>query len=487
MFNYLFHPYLRWLRDRSESDRPDFNIDRDGSPPRNLVQPPVNFSIPESDVLPQPAPPTGLVNFLAEQPNEIPGFRVGRRGEAPGFNLNENDLTHPETTWPDWVETPPPESSDTAQTLPVPPGVEEPDPPTPQPPEWLRNVLAMPVPQLSTAFDPQTGRRIVPYEPLINWTRPYPSVDQNARGHDAAGAYAPEIEASPGRASPIAPAIKQWAPPVRPARPADIITRAEFPPPMAQEARWNSWPQPLKDSQTAMHTSGVDAGGPWNAVVQPPQQQTPFPQEQQTEPTNVPETTSGKDLAGIQPTPLIRPSPVERSVYRPDIDPGYDDLFEPAQGVQENKTQGDDAKRKEQTKIEKANPEKRMATEIRIYAEGLPSYMVGDIIHRPNGTITITITEVKSGDAKLSLNQAPKLAEAILTRKIYIINEPAAKRLEIKPRVTFADQKIIPQVVIVGGDQDAIKKQLRNLGVDTIPEKVRRGQPPRLRIILPPT
>ena len=154
---------------------------------------------------------------------------------------------------------------------------------------------------------------------------------------------------------------------------------------------------------------------------------------------------------------------------------------------QENKTQGDDAKRKEQTKIEKANPEKRMATEIRIYAEGLPSYMVGDIIHRPNGTIAIAITEVKSGDAKLSLNQAPKLAEAILTGKIYIVNEPAAERLEIKPRVTFADQKIVPQVVIVGGDQDAIKKQLRNLGVDTSPEKVRRGQPPRLRIILPPT
>ena len=64
MFNYLFHPYLRWLRDRPESDRPDFNIDRDGSPPQNLLQPPVNFPIPESDVLPQSAPPTGLVNFV---------------------------------------------------------------------------------------------------------------------------------------------------------------------------------------------------------------------------------------------------------------------------------------------------------------------------------------------------------------------------------------------------------------------------------------
>jgi hypothetical protein len=226
MFNYLFHPYLHWLRDRSESDRPDFNIDRDGSPPRNLAQPPVNFSIPGSDVLPQPAPPTGLVNFLAEQPNEIPGFRVGRRDEVPGFNLNENDLPHPETTWPDWVETPLPESSDAAQTLPVPPGVEEPDPPTPEIPDWLRNVLAMPVPQLSTAFDPQTGRRIVPYEPLVNWTRPYPSVDENMRGAGAAGAYALEIAAMLGRTSLEAPAIKQWAPSVPPARLADIDARA---------------------------------------------------------------------------------------------------------------------------------------------------------------------------------------------------------------------------------------------------------------------
>lgn len=127
-----------------------------------------------------------------------------------------------------------------------------------------------------------------------------------------------------------------------------------------------------------------------------------------------------------------------------------------------------------------------MAGEIRIYAEGLSSYMVGDILNRANGTITITITEVKSGDAKLSLNQAPKLAEAILTGKIYIVNERAAETLGIRPRETFAKQNIVPQVVIVGGDQDAIKKQLKNLGVETIPEKVRRGAP-RLRIILPPT
>ena len=48
-------------------------------------------------------------------------------------------------------------------------------------------------------IDPQTGRRIVPYEPLINWTRPYPTVDQNVRGTGIAAADGPEIEASPHR------------------------------------------------------------------------------------------------------------------------------------------------------------------------------------------------------------------------------------------------------------------------------------------------
>ena len=119
MFNYLFHPYLRWLRDRSESDRPDFDIDRDGSPPQNLVHPPVNFPVPESNVLLRSAQPTDVGSFLAEQPNDVPGFRVGQGDKAPGFNLNEDDL--PETTWLD-VERPLPESS-TAQTLPLPPGV----------------------------------------------------------------------------------------------------------------------------------------------------------------------------------------------------------------------------------------------------------------------------------------------------------------------------------------------------------------------------
>jgi hypothetical protein len=477
MFNYLFHPYLRWFR-----DRPDFNTDRVSSPPPNLVQPSLNFPIPESDVLPQSVPPTGLFNFVAEEPNEVPGFRVGLRDDVPSLNLNEDDLPHPETAWPDWVETPPPESSDTTQTLPVPPGVDEPDLPTPQPPEWLRNVLAMPVPQLSTAFDPQTGRRIVPYEPLINWTRPYPSVDENVRGRDAAKAYGPELGAMPGPSSLEAPAIEQPAPFARLEKPADINAPSTAHQ-AAQKAR--SWSQLLKDGQPDAHLSGVNAEAPWRDAVLSRQQQTPFLQEQRTRLSNLPKTTFSKESVGFQPTPLNSASPIEFSVYNPGVDPGYDDLFDHVQGVQENKIQGDAAEDAEAKRIKRENRLAGFAPKTRIYAAGTSDYMVSDIMFRRNGTSLIVITEVKSGDGKLTPNQAASLGEAVRTRRIYITSEEAAKELNIKTHKTFAAQGIIPQVYVTGGNQKEIVRQLRNQGLEVIPEKVRPGQPPRLRVVRP--
>ena len=312
-----------------ESDRPDFNIDRDGPLSQKLVQPPVNFPTPESEVLLQSAPPTGLVNFVAEQPSEVPGFRVGLRDEVPGFNLNENDLPHPETTWPDGLETPLPESSDTAQTLALPPGVEEPDQPTPQLPEWLRNVLAMPVPQLSTAFDPQTGRRIVPYEPLINWTRPYPSVDQNVRGPDAAEAYGPEIGAMPE--SVIARSagyqtIGTYCPTRETARTS--IPAPTLPTPRRRK-RWNSWPQPLNDGQTDTHTSGVDVEDPWrDGRATAAATDTDFRKNSSHNWATFQRQRSARTRPASSLRHSIGPSPIEHSVYSPDIDPGYDELFD---------------------------------------------------------------------------------------------------------------------------------------------------------------
>jgi hypothetical protein len=95
------------------------------------------------------------------------------------------------------------------------------------------------------------------------------------------------------------------------------------------------------------------------------------------------------------------------------------------------------------------------------------------------------ITEVKSGNGTLSPQQLEKLAEAARTGGIYIVNEAAAEKLEVRPHVTFGKQGIMPQVFVVGGNQDAIAKQLRKVGLEVIPEKPRRGQPPRLRVLRP--
>jgi hypothetical protein len=62
----------------------------------------------------------------------VPGFRVRPQNVLPGFNLDENEsgLQRQETTGFDGTR------------------------PELQPPTWLYQLLTMPVPQLSTAFDP---------------------------------------------------------------------------------------------------------------------------------------------------------------------------------------------------------------------------------------------------------------------------------------------------------------------------------------------
>jgi hypothetical protein len=215
------------------------------------------------------------------------------------------------------------------------------------------------------------------------------------------------------------------------------------------------------------------------------QQHTPFPQEQRTRLGNVPETTFIKDRVGFQPTPLNNTSPIERSVYNPDVDPGYNELLDLVQDVRENKVQGDAAEDAELKRIKRENRLEGLAKQTRIYAAGAPEYMVSDIMFRRSGTAVILITEVKSGDGKLSTQQAAKLGEAARTGQIYITNEEAAKELKIQAHKTFAAQGIIPQVYITGGNQKEIARQLRSQGLEVIPEKVRPGQPPRLRVVRP--
>ena len=162
-----------------------------------------------------------------------------------------------------------------------------------------------------------------------------------------------------------------------------------------------------------------------------------------------------------------------------------DGLFVPV-GVKENKAQGDAAHAAEAAATGKANPDATIAQQIRIYADGAPHYMVADILFKLNGVADIVIAEVKSGNGKLTPKQLAKLAEAARTGRIYIVNEEAAKKLRIKARVTFADQKMVPQVGVVGGARDVIARQLRQLGLEVVPEAARRGRPGRMRIAIPP-
>lgn len=479
MSNYFFHPYLRWLHDRAQGNTPGFSLDQDGLPPAQRI---VNFSAPESEVLLPSAPQIGLARFVAEQLNEIPDFRIGPR-DVPGFNLDKDDLPHPEGTWPDGIAPPAPAYPDIGQTWTLPPGVKEPEPPPPPPPEWLHNLLTMPVPQPSTAFDPRTGRRIVPYEPLVGPVRSYLTTNQNAPGTVAASGYMTEMGASPALTSVRAPAMRHWPSLTTPEGLSDSHThlglarsQAANVRPMVQEARWASLPQPLKNGQAHVQQNGGDPGDPWRADVQDLQQETPLPQEHRTQP-NVPGTIAGRNLAGIRLTPRVHAFPIDQSVYNPDRDPGYDDLFDLVD-IRDNKAQGDKARDAEAARIKKSDSGAKLHKEIRLYAKDVPGlYMVVDIAHQPNGTMKIVILEVKSGTARLTSNQAPVLAKAMRTGEVYIVNKKAAKDFGIRIRETFAAQGRIPEVAVLGGDQDAIKKQLRNEGIEETRTRGRGGKP----------
>lgn len=329
MSNYFFHPYLRWLQYRSQGNGAGFDLDQDRLPSQTAAQSTVNFSAPESEAWFPPAPPIGLAGFMPEQPTEIPGFRAGVRDDVPSFNLNETDLPRPQETWPYGMVTSAPEYPDIAQNWTLPPGVEDPDPPAPPPLSgWLHNLSAMPVPRLSTAFDPQTGRRVVPHAPLTNWTRPYPPVDQNVRGTGKApsiGGISPwsakaseseqgpfsdmlarlaRINASSG-ATDAQQANPQLTPKAESAWPQSRTNawpyaqvRRQRPAPMTPQPMRASLPQPVKrgeDSSFILANAG-------NADVQR-EQQKPLPQDQPRQQIATPPNAA---LPGLQP-PLRMP------------------------------------------------------------------------------------------------------------------------------------------------------------------------------------
>jgi hypothetical protein len=102
--------------------------------------------------------------------------------------------------------------------------------------------------------------------------------------------------------------------------------------------------------------------------------------------------------------------------------------------------------------------------------------MVGDIVLNRTGT-SIVLIEVKSGMAELTPMQVKVLAEAVKSGNIYFTNVEAAEKLRaenfrIEANRTFAAQNIVPQVYIVDGNHEAMRRQLTRAGLEVVSRTV---------------
>lgn len=155
-------PWL-YVEPPSVDEVPGFRMNADGSTRSD-------FGTPMGPLAPRYSePPQALAGALGA-PWAMPGLADYAAG--PGLVDSGNGWPRQETPWTDLMPPAPQRSPATGPASA--PGVEPPPqlgvPPLP---EWLRSVLTMPVPQRSTAYDPRTGRRVIPYEPLAGSIRPY--------------------------------------------------------------------------------------------------------------------------------------------------------------------------------------------------------------------------------------------------------------------------------------------------------------------------
>lgn len=245
---------------------------------RALAQPAFGVPTPSPEFSIQAAPPIGFGSYSARPQDDVPGFNLRVENTVPGFNLvgRESDEQRQETNWSGGTpsESAPPQYSD-AESMPTPPGVEDSTQPAPpQLPEWLYDLVTMPLPLLSTAFDPRTGQRIVPYAPLIGVVNSSLMRDPNAR----------ETEEARASADSIAPVPDQ-----------DTATEQNASP----EPIWSTW-QPPTDGGFHGQVGGSGPQVPWPADTMP--LPTDFPPTLSVRP--VADSNLTLTSAGEPPTPL---------------------------------------------------------------------------------------------------------------------------------------------------------------------------------------
>jgi hypothetical protein len=225
----------------------------------------------------------GLPRFRVGPEDEVPGFRVTPQDVVPGFNLDANGVPRPEPNWsagmrlgstpqdalfqqPPASQMVPSPTSESGTFLRSSPSVW---------PDWLNRLLTMPLPKVSSAFDPRTGRRIVPYAPLINRASFNPMEDQDVpEGEDAdVDVDVPETTFQDSEQVQTKPTDE---PPPSDA-PGDIITpmSAASPPrvtvsPSSSQTIWNPWFPPSGSESFLQASSRL-----W--LPQSTHQATPFP------------------------------------------------------------------------------------------------------------------------------------------------------------------------------------------------------------------
>jgi hypothetical protein len=332
MFNLFLRSYVPGFRVKAQKGVPGFNIGENDGAPLETGTPPyldeVQTQTPPivtsftlgSDGLTQSAPPIGFAG-------------VGPQDDVPGFNLNESGVPRQRVPWFDGMRPGPATSEypDTLEPEVLPRDVGEPVQVTPpQIPEWLVALLRMPLPPLSTAFDPRTNQRIAPYAPLIRPFSTYQPTEQSVRtmaGTPVDDAGSLPDPGSSDEAWPV-PDMPEW-------RPADINPRSDIAngqnsnPPSSQEAAWNAWLQPLKQGQPSTQVVRDQSPGPSGAgMVRPPMSVPPTLSLSPAGDTNFVLAKAGNaDVPSVQQQrpPQDQETQQRNQAIPPSLMPGYAD------------------------------------------------------------------------------------------------------------------------------------------------------------------
>lgn len=273
-----------------------------------------------------------MLGFRVRPEDEALGFRMTLRDFVPGFNLDENGAPRLEANWSGGMPAgSTPQYANFAQTpasqivglfTPNSGSFVQSEPPTL--PDWLYKLVTMPLPKMATVLDPRTGRRIVPFTPLINRAAFNPTEDQNVPETRDTGVDVSEPTLPPA-SGPVETKPTEERPPLDTA--ADInaptggaVAQKANVPPAATETMWNAGFQPLSGREPYPQAGAWEFQRPW--LPELAQQATRIPLAQWTGPagSNLVLPTTGSGWQG-RPPPQAQPTQQKMPAIVPEARP----------------------------------------------------------------------------------------------------------------------------------------------------------------------